>query len=227
MIDINIVKKLGDFSINAAFALGESGITALFGRSGAGKTSIINMVAGLIQPDAGHISINGHFLFNSDEGINIPPEKRRIGYIFQEGRLFQHLSVLSNLTYGMRLIPTSQRYVKLDQVVKLLDIESLLDRRPAKLSGGEKQRVAIGRALLTSPTLLLMDEPLASLDEARKREVIPFIAALSRNLLVPILYVTHDLEEIMTLADNVVLIESGHSIAAVSPEEAISRYYHR
>jgi len=223
VIDIHVEKKQGDFRINATFASIETGITALFGSSGAGKTSIINMVAGLLRPDKGHITIDGCCLFDSDKGINVSPEKRRIGYIFQEGRLFPHLSVLSNLTYGMRLIPPSQRYVKLDQVVELLGIESLLCRRPAKLSGGEKQRVAIGRALLTSPTILLMDEPLASLDAARKAEVLPFITALTRNLLIPILYVTHDLEEIMTLADNVVLIESGCATVAGSPEEVINR----
>lgn len=223
MIDIHVEKKQGDFRISAAFASGETGITALFGPSGAGKTSIINMVAGLLRPDKGHITIDGNCLFDSDNGINIPPEKRHIGYIFQEGRLFPHLSVLSNLTYGMRLIKPAKRYVKLDQVVELLGIENLLYRRPAKLSGGEKQRVAIGRALLTSPAILLMDEPLASLDETRKAEVLPFITALTRNLSVPILYVSHDLEEIMTLADNVVLIEAGSAIATGSPEELIGR----
>ncbi|MBU1054091.1 MAG: molybdenum ABC transporter ATP-binding protein [Proteobacteria bacterium] len=223
MIDIHVEKKQGDFRISAAFASGETGITALFGPSGAGKTSIINMVAGLLRPDKGHITIDGNCLFDSDNGINIPPEKRHIGYIFQEGRLFPHLSVLSNLTYGMRLIKPAKRFVKLDQVVELLGIENLLYRRPAKLSGGEKQRVAIGRALLTSPAILLMDEPLASLDETRKAEVLPFIIALTRNLSVPILYVSHDLEEIMTLADNVVLIEAGSAIATGSPEELIGR----
>ncbi len=221
MIDIHVVKKQGDFRINAMFSSEETGITALYGDSGAGKTSIINMVAGLLRPDKGHITIAGNCLFDSDKGINVSPEKRRIGYIFQEGRLFPHLNVLSNLTYGMRLIPHLQRYVKIDQVVNLLGIESLLDRRPAKLSGGEKQRVAIGRALLTSPTILLMDEPLASLDAARKAEVLPFITALTKNLSVPILYVTHDLDEIMTLANNVVLIKSGRAIASGSPEEVI------
>lgn len=223
MIDIHVEKKQGDFYIRAAFASGETGITALFGRSGAGKTSIINMVAGLLCPDKGHINIDGRYLFDSDSGINIVPEKRHIGYIFQEGRLFPHLSVLSNLTYGMRLIKPAKRFVKLEQVVELLGIENLLYRRPAKLSGGEKQRVAIGRALLTSPAILLMDEPLASLDETRKAEVLPFIAALTHTLSVPILYVTHDLEEIMSLADNVVLIESGSVIATGSPEELIGR----
>lgn len=223
MLDVCIKRRQGDFVVNAVFRSEEVGVTALFGRSGAGKTSIINMVAGLIRPDEGHIIVNDRRLFDAKMSIDIPPEKRRIGYIFQEGRLFPHLSVRSNLTYGMRLIPEAQRYVHFDQVVQLLGIEHLIDRRPARLSGGEKQRVAIGRALLTSPSLLLMDEPLASLDAARKAEVLPFIARLSREFSIPILYVSHALEEILNLADAMVLLDSGSAVAVGSIEDLMSR----
>lgn len=195
----------------------------MFGSSGAGKTSIINMVAGLVRPDAGHIIVNGRTLFDAEAGLDVPPEKRRIGYIFQDGRLFPHLSVHTNLTYGMHLTPAKTRYVTLDQVVELLGIGHLLDRRPAKLSGGEKQRVAIGRALLTSPSLLLMDEPLASLDLARKAEVLPFIARLSRELSIPILYVSHSLNEVLNLADSIVLLDAGHVVAQGKIDTLMSR----
>ena len=169
------------------------------------------MVAGLFPPDQGLIIVNGRKLFDSEHSIDLPPEKRRCGYIFQDGRLFPHLTVKANLTYGMRLVPRTERYVSYDQVVELLGIRHLLTRRPAKLSGGEKQRVAIGRALLTSPSLLLMDEPLASLDSARKGEVLPFIARLPRELSIPILYVTHSLDEILNLADMVCFLNPERS----------------
>lgn len=223
MLEVAIHKMLGDFVIDARFVSRASGVTALFGKSGAGKTSVINMVAGLVRPDNGRIAVAGRTLFDSTSAIDLPPEKRRIGYIFQDGRLFPHLSVRSNLTYGMHLTPKGQRYVTLDQVVALLGIEHLLNRRPAKLSGGEKQRVAIGRALLTSPSLLLMDEPLASLDSARKSEVLPFIARLSRELSVPILYVSHSLNEIINLADTIVIINAGQVVAAGKLEDITSR----
>ncbi len=223
MLDVRVKKKQGAFFLDAAFLTQEVGVTALFGHSGAGKTSIINMVAGLAKPDQGRIVVNGKCLFDSTKGIHLAPEKRRIGYVFQDGRLFPHLSVRSNLSYGMRLTPSAERYLQFDQVVSLLGIEPLLGRRPAKLSGGEKQRVAIGRALLTSPALLLMDEPLAALDEVRKAEVLPFIARLSAELSVPILYVSHALDEILNLADSMVLMEAGRVVAAGTIEELMSR----
>ncbi len=212
MIDIDIQRRQGDFQVNAHFKGAASGVTALFGPSGAGKTSIVNMVAGLIAPDAGHIVINNHRLFDSRKKINLAPEKRRIGYIFQDGRLFPHLSVKTNLTYGMKRVPVSRRYVKFDAVVELLGIDHLLERRPAKLSGGEKQRVAIGRGLLTSPAMLLMDEPLASLDQDRKQEVLPFIRRMCREFSLPILYVSHSRDEILTLASHVVILTAGHTV---------------
>jgi len=214
MIRVDVSKTLGGFFIEAAFDAPEKGITALFGPSGAGKTSIINMVAGLLQPKQGSIRINGRCLFDSRKGIDLPPERRRVGYVFQDGRLFPHLTVRSNLTFGMRRVTRTSRYVGFEQVIGLLGIGHLLDRRPATLSGGEKQRVAIGRALLCSPTLLLMDEPLAALDEPRKAEVMPFITRLAREVAIPILYVTHAWQEIQTLADTLIVLSAGRVAAS-------------
>lgn len=223
MIDLCIKKRYGQFQINTAFAFQRAGVTALIGESGAGKTSVINMVAGLIRPDEGHIIINGHTLFDSETGCNIPPEKRHIGYIFQDGRLFPHLSVDHNLVYGMNLIPRQDRFITIDQVVDLLGISHLLKRMPSNLSGGEKQRVAIGRALLTSPEFLLMDEPLASLDEARKSDVLPFIGKLTSEFNIPILYVSHSLNEVLNLADTVVILKAGCVISYGDADEVLSR----
>jgi molybdate transport system ATP-binding protein len=223
MIDIRVTRRQGDFQVDAAFQTGNAGITALFGPSGAGKTSVINMVAGLIRPDKGRIVVQERVLFDSGDGVDLPPEKRSIGYIFQDGRLFPHLTVHGNLSYGMKLIPRARRLISLEQVVDLLGIEHFLDRRPARLSGGEKQRVAIGRALLTSPRLLLMDEPLSSLDEPRKDEVLPFIAKLPRTFRIPILYVTHSTLEIQRLADRLVLMQAGKSTATGVVSELLSR----
>ena len=222
-MEISLTHKQGNFSIDASFQGAESGVTALFGPSGAGKTSVINMVAGLMRPDTGRISINGLCLFDSALHIDLPPEKRRLGYVFQDGRLLPHLSVGSNLTYGMHRTPVSRRFVKFDQVVDLLGIGHLLQRRPAKLSGGEKQRVAIGRALLTSPAMLLMDEPLASLDTARKDEVLPFIIRLGREFAIPILYVSHATYEIINLATRLVMMENGRVLADGDLEDLLSR----
>jgi molybdate transport system ATP-binding protein len=220
MLDLQVAKQQGEFLVEISFMAPDIGVTALFGRSGAGKTSVINMVAGLVRPDRGHIIVNGRTLFDAAKGIHVPPERRRMGTIFQDGRLFPHLSVKSNLTYGMRLTPPSRRHLGLNDVVDLLGLGRLLHRRPAKLSGGEKQRVAIGRALLTSPSLLLMDEPLASLDGGRKAEVLPFLSRLCGELSTPILYVSHSLEEVLNLADTMVLMDNG-GIAASGPIEEL------
>lgn len=220
---VQVKRQLGNFCIDAWFQGTESGVTALYGPSGAGKTSIVNMVAGLTRPDSGHIAVNGLSLFDSGRRIDLPPEKRRIGYVFQDGRLLPHLSVRANLVYGMHRTPAGLRFVKLDQVVDLLGIAHLLQRRPARLSGGEKQRVAIGRALLTSPAMLLMDEPLASLDAARKNEVLPFIMRLSREFAIPILYVSHALDEILNLATHMVMMQEGRVLASGSLEDLLSR----
>jgi molybdate transport system ATP-binding protein len=209
MLDMDIRRKQGNFTLEAVITQAEMGVTALFGPSGAGKTSLVNMLAGLLRPDTGHIMINGRCLFDADKGIDLPAHRRRIGYVFQDGRLLPHLSVRANLNFGLRLTPAARRYIGFDAVVGLLGIDHLLERRPARLSGGEKQRVAIGRALLTSPELLLMDEPLASLDSARKAEVLPFIRRLGREFRLPIIYVSHALEEILNIADHLVVMENG------------------
>ena len=222
-MEIRLKHKQGNFILDAAFQGAVSGVTALYGPSGAGKTSVVNMVAGLQRPDAGRIAVNGLCLFDSVRHIDLPPEKRRIGYVFQDGRLLPHLSVRSNLTYGMHRTPVGRRFVKLDPVVDLLGIGHLLHRRPSKLSGGEKQRVAIGRALLTSPAMLLMDEPLAALDTARKAEVLPFIMRLGREFAIPILYVSHALDEILNLAARMVMMKEGRVLADGDLEELLSR----
>ncbi len=209
MLLAHMRKKLGRLEIDVAFQSEKARVIALYGPSGAGKTSVISMIAGLIRPDSGSIRLNGAVFYDSDKKTNMVPEKRRIGYVFQDGKLFPHLTVKSNLVYGMKLISRSDRKVGFDEVVSLLGIEQLLGRRPGKLSGGEKQRVAIGRALLTSPRLLLMDEPLASLDSSRKNELMPFIKKLRDQYQIPIVYVTHSQEEIFAVADGVVVMEAG------------------
>ncbi len=211
MLDVRVQKKLVGFELNAAFQA-PRGVTALFGPSGAGKTSLVNLIAGLLKPEKGRITLDEKVLFDSSRKIHLPPERRGVGCVFQEGRLFPHLSVKSNLLYGMRLIPPQSRRIDLDEVVELLGIAHLMGRRPATLSGGEKQRVAVGRALLSSPRLLLMDEPLASLDQARKKEVLPFLARLPKDLNLPIIYVSHSLEEVEFLADRVVRLSQGKII---------------
>ncbi len=199
----------GAFGIDVDIAGSAQGITALYGPSGAGKTSILNMVAGLLLPDSGKITLGEHCLFDSSRGICLAPEYRHVGYVFQEGRLFPHLSVRANLLYGRRPKGTGGIDADFDQVVDLLGIGALLQRRPKNLSGGEKQRVALGRALLSSPRLLLMDEPLASLDSDRKQELLPFIRRLNAEFHIPVLYVSHVMAEIEVLADTVVALAGG------------------
>ncbi len=224
MTEIAIEKKLGSFTLDVKLEAPESGVTALFGRSGMGKTSVINALAGLMRPDRGRIVVGGATLFDSERGINLPPEKRRLGYVFQEARLFPHYSVRGNLLYGAKSRGAKDQIGPgFDAVVDLLGIKELLARRPADLSGGEKQRVAIGRALLASPRLLLMDEPLASLDGPRKNEIMPFIERLRDELKLPIFYVSHEMEEIIRLADLLVLLDAGKVAASGSVEELTSR----
>jgi len=198
-IEVCVSRRLGARRIAVSFTAG-TGITALFGPSGAGKTSILHMIAGVLRPDSGRIVIQGTVLFDSAAGIDLPPEARRAGYIFQDGRLFPHMSVRANLFYGYALTPPADRYVEPEHVIDLLALRPLLDRRPVTLSGGEAQRVAIGRALLSSPRFLLMDEPLASLDRARKEEILILIERLRDEFRLPILYVTHDEREVTRLA---------------------------
>ena len=210
--DIDIAASRGAFEIAAAFRA-EPGITVLFGPSGAGKTSILDLIAGILAPTRGRIAVDGQVLYDSAARINLAPEKRRVGYIVQGARLFPHLAVRANLLYGYNLTPQAERYAELDHIVDVLGISHLLARNPASLSGGEQQRVAIGRVILASPRLLLMDEPLASLDEARKQEILPYIERLRDELKIPILYVTHLASEVERLADVVVEIAAGRVTA--------------
>jgi len=219
---IEVERKLGTFELRARFEAG-AGITALFGRSGSGKTSLVNSIAGLLRPDRGVVEVDGQVLFDSRRAIDLPAARRRIGYVFQEGRLFPHLSVRQNLLYGWRFTPERERYVGFDRVVELLGLGQLLERAPGALSGGEKQRVAIGRALLASPRLLLMDEPLASLDAQRKSEILQYIERLRDETKVPILYVSHVIEEVVRLADTVVLLSDGSVKAVGRPDEIMGR----
>lgn len=223
MLRVDLQKRLGDFTIDIAFKIEDRGITALFGRSGAGKTTLINMMAGLLRPDSGHLHIGGQTLFDSAAKVNVRPERRRVGYVFQEGRLFPHLSVKANLLYGRRFAPKGERYQNASQIIDLLGLGGLLARRPATLSGGEKQRVAIGRALLSEPRLLLMDEPLAALDALRKSEIMGHIERLHEVLGVPIIYVSHALEEVTRLANHMVVLADGGVVATGSAVDIMSQ----
>lgn len=195
------------------------GVTALFGRSGAGKTTVVQAVAGLLRPDSGRIVADGAVLTDTDARIFLPPHRRRIGYVFQDARLFPHLTVRQNLLYGRWFAPERDG-ASFDRIVGMLEIGPLLDRRPGALSGGERQRVALGRAILSSPRLLLMDEPLAALDEGRKGEVLPYLERLRDEVALPILYVSHSMAEVARLATTVVLIEAGR-VTAAGPAPAI------
>lgn len=216
MLNLHLSQQLGDHLLDVNVNIPASGITAIFGVSGAGKTSLINAIGGLTQPQSGRIELNDRLLFDSTTRVNLPPEKRRIGYVFQDARLFPHYRVRGNLQYGMAPSMKPQ----FNALVALLGLESLLTRFPASLSGGEKQRVAIGRALLTAPDILLMDEPLASLDLPRKRELMPYLQKLAKQVDIPILYVSHSLDEILQLADNVLVLDAGQ-VKAFGPLEKV------
>jgi molybdate transport system ATP-binding protein len=210
LVDVKL--RRGDFSLALTLSA-PHGIVALFGRSGCGKSTAVNLIAGLLTPDAGRIRLGDRLLFDVDRGINVGAEQRRIGYVFQDARLFPHFSVRGNLLYGQRRAPVSGQQIDFDRVVELLALRPLLDRRPLRLSGGERQRVAIGRALLSQPQLLLLDEPLASLDMARREEVFPYLERLRDQLSIPMVYVSHQYEEVLRLANQVVLMERGQTLA--------------
>ena len=201
--EVDIARRLGETEIATQFEA-DGGLTALFGPSGAGKTSILNMIAGLMRPDRGRIAVKGETLFDAAQGIDLPPERRRVGYIFQDGRLFPHRRVRANLLYGFNFAAPEDRWMTLDEAVDFLGIAHLLDRWPATLSGGEAQRVAIGRALLSAPRFLLMDEPLSSLDLPRRAEIMAVIERIRDEMKLPILYVSHDRSEIERLATTVI-----------------------
>ncbi len=197
--DVDVTRRFADIEVGARFTAGE-GLTVLFGPSGAGKTSVLNMIAALLRPDRVHVRVKGTTLFDRAGGTDLPPNRRRIGYVFQVGRLFPHKRVRANLLYGFQHTVPEERWIGFDEVVAFLGIGHLLDRRPASLSGGEAQRVAIGRALLAGPRTLLMDEPLSSLDAARREEIMGVIERVRDDLKIPILYVTHDPAEAARLA---------------------------
>ena len=219
MLEVDIEHRLGAFDLDIRFRSGR-GLTALFGRSGSGKTSVVNAIAGLIRPLRGRIVADEAVLLDTERGICAPTHRRGVGYVFQEGRLFPHLTVRHNLLFGRWFASGRARSAGLEDVVELLGIGALLDRRPGRLSGGEKQRVAIGRALLAGPRLLLMDEPLASLDARRKDEILPYLERLRDQANVPIIYVSHSIAEVTRLATTIVLISDGR-VHAVGPVQEV------
>jgi molybdate transport system ATP-binding protein len=203
----------GDFRLEAKLEA-PAGITVIFGRSGAGKSTLLSAIAGLVRPQRGHIQVDARVLFDSQSGIDVPVHHRRLGYVFQDACLLPHLSVRANLLYGYRFCPATERRIHLDQVCGVLALGDLLRRRTASLSGGERQRVAIGRALLSNPSMLLMDEPLASLDIARRTEIMDYIERLRAEFHIPAVYVSHSLDEVLRLADTLVLLDAGKVIAS-------------
>lgn len=213
MLEVSVRKQRAPFLLNADFTLSAPGVIALFGRSGSGKTTLINLIAGLLAPDAGVIRFDGELLTDTARGIAVPAERRRMGYVFQEPRLFPHLNVEANLRYGERRARGSPRVIDFEEVVTLLGLSALLPRRPRQLSGGERQRVSLGRALLSQPRLLLLDEPLAALDAPRREEVLPYLEALRDRLSIPMVYVSHQFEEVLRLATQLVLLEDGRVLA--------------
>ncbi len=222
MIDVDIARSRGPFRLEAAFRA-DAPVVGLFGRSGAGKTSIVDAIAGVVTPERGHIRVGDATLFDAARGIDVAPPVRRVGYVFQEPLLFPHLSVRANLHYGYRLRPAGEHRIEPSRVLDVLGLAALLERRPATLSGGEKQRVAIGRALLSQPRILLLDEPLAALDVPRKAEILDYIERLRDHLAIPIVYVTHSVAEITRLADAVAVISEGRCIACGGVDEVMGR----
>jgi molybdate transport system ATP-binding protein len=211
MLKVGALKHRGSFTLDAQFELPTPGVVALFGRSGCGKTTLVNVIAGLLKADSGRVVLNDAVLLDTDRNIDVPPEHRRIGYVFQDARLFPHLSVAANLRYAQRRAKVAP-FVSLELVADLLGLGTLMQRRTQQLSGGERQRVAIGRALLSQPSLLLLDEPLASLDASRREEVLPYLESLRDQLAIPMVYVSHQFDEVLRLATYLVLMESGKVI---------------
>ena len=221
MLDVALRHRFPGFALDASFAA-PAGVTALFGRSGSGKTTIVNAVAGLIAPDHGRVVVDGRVLTVTAAGIAVPVRRRRIGYVFQDARLFPHMTVRGNLGYGTRFAPRGAAGPSLEAVVAMLGIGALLDRRPALLSGGERARVAIGRALLSRPRLLILDEPLAALDAARRAEILPYLENLRDRTEVPILYISHAIAEVARLATTLVLVDAGRVARAGGLEQMLA-----
>lgn len=221
MLNINVSKKLASFVFEFKHEINCQGVTAILGVSGSGKSTLINLINGLIKPDNGYINLKQDSLVDTENHIFVTPERRQIGTVFQDALLFPHYKVIKNLTYGARSLNTE----KFDDIVTVLNIGSLLDRYPAMLSGGEKQRVAIGRALLTNPKLLLMDEPLSALDMPRKKELLSYINKLVSNLNIPIIYVTHNINEVKRIAQHVAVLEQGKLIDFGTTEQILQSNY--
>jgi molybdate transport system ATP-binding protein len=212
MLRVSVRKRRGDFTLQAAFAAPTPGVTALFGPSGSGKSTLVDIISGLLSPDEGEVRLGDTLLTDTRLSASLPVERRRIGYVFQDARLFPHLSVTGNLRYGAQRAGPATPVIVFDEVVSLLGLGALLHRRPRELSGGEKQRVALGRALLAQPQLLLLDEPLGSLDLARRQEVLPYLEALRDRLSIPMVYVSHEFEEVLRLATHLVLLDAGRVV---------------
>lgn len=221
MLNINVSKKLASFVFEFKHEINCQGVTAILGVSGSGKSTLINLINGLIKPDNGYINLKQDILVDTEKHIFVTPEKRQIGTVFQDALLFPHYKVIKNLTYGAKSLNTE----KFDDIVTVLNIGSLLDRYPAMLSGGEKQRVAIGRALLTNPKLLLMDEPLSALDMPRKKELLSYINKLVSDLNIPIIYVTHNINEVKRIAQHVAVLEQGKLIDFGATEQILQSNY--
>src|SRR5262245_45497113 len=222
MLEFDARCRVGSFALDAQFSTG-GGVTVLFGRSGAGKSTVLNLIAGLARAESGRIAVDGRTLYDSGARIELPPHARRVGYVFQEGRLLPHLTVRHNLTYGRFFANGRRAVLEFGQAVELLGIDHLLERRPTALSGGEKQRVAIGRALLANPEVLLLDEPLASLDAPRKAEILYYVERLRDEIKIPIVYVSHSLDEVVRLADALVLMSEGRVLGTGPVRDMMSR----
>ncbi len=223
-LEVDLSHEFADFKLEVRFSTQGDGVTALFGPSGSGKTSILRAVAGLLRPQRGRIAIDDHVLLDTSSNLFVPPHKRHLGYVFQDARLFPHLSVATNLQFGNKRAPQPAAARDAERLIALLGLEALLERKPAGLSGGERQRVAIGRALLSQPELLLLDEPLASLDAARRAEILPYLERLRDELDIPMLYVSHAVEEVARIADRVVLLDNGQVTENAETSEVLARF---
>ncbi|WP_417914863.1 molybdenum ABC transporter ATP-binding protein [Candidatus Electronema sp. JM] len=218
LLEVNVEKRFGEFSVRAAFTL-RSAKCGVFGPSGSGKSTLMHMLAGLLEPDSGFIRLNGQTLFDKAGKISLPPEQRRIGVVFQNACLFPHLSVRKNLLYGLSRLPAQQRSIDFDQLVRVLKIEELLDRSVTRLSGGEKQRVALGRTVLACPQLILLDEPLSGLDGQLKYQIIPYLRQVFAEFSIPMLFISHSLEELRLMTDEALVLERGQAARQMTTEE--------
>ncbi|MEJ8573937.1 molybdenum ABC transporter ATP-binding protein [Microbaculum marinum] len=222
-ITVSFRHRFAGFDLDVEFEPSSRGIVALFGPSGAGKSTTVNAIAGLLRPAQGRIVFGDRVLLDTDRGIFVPPRKRRIGYVFQDARLFPHMSVRDNLLYGWRRSANRPPKQEIDRVIGLLGLDTLLQRRPRFLSGGEKSRVALGRALLCGPDLLLLDEPLANLDQARRNEILPYLERLREEMTVPMVYVSHSIDEVTRLSDTIVVLNGGKVVAAGEVGDIMTR----